>query len=419
MSDIAAPHDMTSGYGESVRLGAVRKVLLVATVLSVTFPYIQLVPLGSYTQPYPLLLSVAVLALSPLSGLRQMRWTDAAALAGFALVGIVLFLLTCFPYRNVQEYKYLLTYVSPLIIAGACVTLLDWDRRLVGWLVAGSILVWFWIAMAQALISPTFMTALLGEWGRAAGDIAASGRGVIALAPEPTHHAFHMLLLGGCVALLGRHRWVLLLCIVDIVLLARSANGMLVLGLAFAVALVVYRPRLGLLLFVLGLGVVALHLGDLVLSISKGNRVLTLLGIVLNNPLGILLEDYSTNLRIGGALVGFLETATQLFIPHGLSFEFWSSQRDVMRENFPFLIDISTVGIPSGYGVVLFQAGILVVPFIIASTRRMILAVDYPMARIAVFCIPLVFLFQYYLSAPQFALAYAIAIYSWQNRQLA
>lgn len=416
MSEAAMVEQLSTARRPTRRMAFARSGLLVALVLSITFPYVQIVSIGSYTQPYPLAISIAILVLTRFSGLREMRWTDAAALVSLALIGLLLFVLTCFPYRNVQEYKYLLTYVSPLLIASACVTALGWNRALVARLIAGSTVIWFWIAMVQALLDPAFMTSFLGEWGNAAADIAASGRGVMGLAPEPTHHAFHMLLLAGGTALLGRHRWAILLCLINVALLARSANGILVLGLALAVALVVYRPRLAMLLLLAGFGIFALPIGDMVLAVAEGNRVLTLVGILLSNPMSVMLEDYSTNIRVGGALAGFLEAGRQLLYPQGLSSQYWLAHRETLMVSYPFLINISTVGVPSGYGVILFQAGILVVPFIIASIRRMVLAVTHPLNRAAIFCIPLVFVFQYYISAPQFALTYGIAIYMHQFR---
>lgn len=395
-----------------------RKALTIATVLSIAFPYIQILPLASYTQPTALLLSALVLMITRFSGLRQMRWSDLATLAGFAIVGLTLFAITCYPYRDIQEYKYLLTYVSPLLIAGACFTLLKWDRRLFTDILAASIVVWFWIAMTQALLDPAFLTGLLGTWGAAVADISASGRGVIGLAPEPTHHAFHMLLLGGSMALLRRHRWTLILCAIDVLFLARSPSGTLVVGLMVATTLVIYLPRLTMLFCLVLAGVMAANIGQGLLDIAGGSRLLRLAGIALSDPLALFLEDYSTNIRVGGAIVGFWEAAQNLLFPQGLSFGDWSAERLLILDRYPFLQDISTVGIPSGYGVLLFQAGILVVPFIICSTRRLILAAEDRIALIAVLCVPLTLVFQYYLSAPQFAMAYGIAIYVyWSRRQ--
>lgn len=388
-----------------------RTALLVLTVLSITFPYVQLVPLGSYTQPYAMILGLLVIGVSRASGIRRMPWPDTGALVSFAGLGIVLFLLTCAPFRNVQEYKYLLNYVSPLILTMACFTLLEWDGRRVGQLVSASILIWFWIGMTQTLLNASFMTQLLGEWGSLAGDIAASGRGVIGLAPEPTHHAFHMILLGGCAMLLRQPRWTIVLSAISVMLLARSANGALVLTLAAAIALTVYRPRVLVLVITLFLGVILLGLGNWVLGVGEGNRLLTLLGRLLSNPIILITEDYSTNMRIGGAIAGLLDVGESGFFPRGLSAQTWSDARPVLIEHFPFLIDISGTGVPSGYGVLLFQAGILAVPFIWISITRVVSTRADPYSRIFIFAVPLVFVFQYYVSAPQFALAYACAIY--------
>jgi len=389
-----------------------RTTLLVLAVLSVAFPYVQIVPSGSYTQPYALLLGLAVLAASRLSALRRVNWTDTAALFSLAAIGCFLFVLTCAPYRNIQEYKYVLNYVSPLVLTLACFSLLDWDRKLVGALLAGSVMVWFWIAMTQTLLAPGFMTEFLGEWGAAAHDIAASGRGALGLAPEPTHHAFHMLLLGGCLALLKQHRWAIMLCALDVLLLARSANGALVLALSIGAILTVYRPRLVIALITILIAAVALGAGHTLLSIADGNRLITLLGYFLINPTSLIMEDYSSNIRIGGAVTGILDSAEFSFMPHGLAYETWISTKPIILEHFPFLMDISNTGVPSGYGVLIFQAGVLVFPFIWISGKRMVMADVPPLSRIFVFCIPLVFVFQYNISAPLFALAYACAICS-------
>lgn len=410
---------MTPSWAQAGGAVIGRQLLTVATILSITFPYVQVLPIGSYTQPYALVLGSVVLAVTRLSAFSRMRWTDAVALASLAVVGLGLFIVSCFPYRNVQEYKYLLSYLSPIIIASACFSLMEWDRRLVAFLVAASAVVWFWIALAQTLLNPGFMTGLLGEWAAAASDIAASGRGVMALAPEPTHHAFHMLLLAGCIVLLGRHRWVLILCVVDVLLLARSASGALIIGLAIAISAIIYRPRLAMLLGAVVAALFALNVGSAILELSGGNRFLTLIGRVLQSPLAVILDDYSTNIRVGGALVGFMEAAWSLLTPHGMSFDLWTSARLEMLGKFPYLMDLSTVGVPSGYGVLLFQAGLLVAPFLLVSTRRMILAETTPLLWTIVLCVPLVFVFQYYFSAPQFALAYGCAMYLWQNRQRA
>lgn len=388
-----------------------RTALLVLTVLSITFPYVQLVPLGSYTQPYAMLLGLMVIGLSRASSIRRMPWPDTGALVSFAVLGIVLFVVTCAPFRNVQEYKYLLNYVSPLILTMACFTLLEWDWRRVGSVVSISILIWFWIGMTQALLSAGFMTQLLGEWGGAAADIAASGRGAIGLAPEPTHHAFHMILLGGSAILLRQPRWTIVLSAVSVLLLARSANGALVLTLAIGVALTVYRPRVVLLGITLFAGAILLGVGNALTAIGGGNRILALLGILLSNPTVLVTEDYSTNMRIGGAIAGLLDVVESIFFPHGLSAQTWTDTRPGLLEHFPFLIDISGTGVPSGYGVLLFQAGVLAFPFIWLSTMRIVMTKADPYSRVFIFAVPLVFMFQYYVSAPQFALAYACAIY--------
>src|SRR5215217_7088272 len=167
-------------------------VLAVVLILAIAFPYIQPLPSDSYTQIYAIVAAALIMVLTGVRGIVTAPPLDRLALIGLAVAGLVAFALSSFPQFGGQELKYLLNYVSPLIIAPAIMILALEQRRSLDIALRFSAAVWLLVALAQSLIDPSFGTALLGGWGGFVSDISASGRGVVGLAPEPTHHAFHI-----------------------------------------------------------------------------------------------------------------------------------------------------------------------------------------------------------------------------------
>ena len=385
-------------------------------LLLTTFPYLQLMPSESYTQPYALLLGVLLFFPAGLMALFLLARIDQIALIGLALVGVSIFLITCFPYDTTQEYKYLISYLTPLFLT---VPLLSYLKEYQG--AAINIMkfaIFFWIATAavQKLVDPNFLGFLIGQWNEGALDMIHSGRGVLSLAPEPTHHAFHILLLAASLALLdvsGRSRWILFLCILDAVLLAASASAILVLMIAAIVWSLFYRQRWLVIAILASLFTTMLPLDVVMDQVLRNTnlRMGALIGDVLSDPLNILSVDYSMNVRLGGMAAVVLDSLKNALIPHGMSIESWETARNTLLADLPWLIDLSSVGPPSGIGQLLFQAGIFGAIFIFLSFRRILSPQVGQLGHILLISSPIIFLSQYYISTPTFSLLYACALF--------
>lgn len=397
------------GYSISNLLGS---FLLLLTV----FPYLQLIPSDSYTQPFAFLLGAVLFFMHSWPVLFRLPFYDQIALGGLAIVGIFIFFITCFPYTNQQEYKYLLSYLSPLLVTIPLLRYVEHAPATAVRLLRLSILIWIVIALIQKFLDSTFLGFLVGPWGESALDIVQSGRGVLGLAPEPTHHAFHILLLAASLAILDanrRSRWVLIFCGVDAIFLAASSSALLVVGIAVILWLFFYRQRW----FVVAglLGAAAWEFADQFFMNSE-YRIGQLISAVLADPSSLLTVDYSMNMRLGGMLAVIMEVFHNLFLPFGMSVQAWETARIGLLADLPWLIDLSSVGPPSGIGMLLFQGGAVGGLLISMIFHRILSSRVSTLGRILLIACPFVFLGQFYISTPTFALLYACALYSQGHR---
>ncbi len=386
-------------------------MLGILLLLFTAFPYIQIIPFNSYTQPMALLLAVFILLLKRRS-MRDVYLRDRAALRGFAFSGFAVFLLTCFPYDNQQEYKYLLIYISPFIITLASLKYLirhpDFGKKIL----QASIVIWLGVAVVQKFVNPTFAVGLIGQWGEQSVDILASGRGVLSLAPEPTHHAFHILILAACLIHLdtrGFSRILIPLCIFDAIVLAASSSAFLAVGLASLIFIFFYQPR-SLALVVTFILIGWFYFDSIENIFSGGNRLFMLISAVMAEPVSLLSIDHSVNVRLGGIIASIFFCGSNLFFPQGMGIESWETSREDLLQRLPWLMDLSNVGPPSGIGILLFQIGFLALPFLWQVFSRILSPSVGWTEQIVLLTIPFVFLGQYYISAPSFSVLYACAL---------
>ena len=386
-------------------------LLVIGFIVSMAFPYVQFLPLDGYNQPYYLVIGFFVAGKLGYSSRKTMPLKDFFAMLWLAGLGVLLFVITCFPYDNAQEYKYLANYLTPVVLTVACFTTLQHFRNLTIKALEGSVLVWFSVAIIQTTIDPTFMTWVIGSWSESALDVVESGRGVLGLAPEPTHHGLHILLLGACLTLIEGKRWLYILCIFEAVLLARSSSSILALGVGFGLLSLAQPRRITLLTFTMIVGL--LLISGISESLPKDIRLIQLISQFFESPLDFMMIDYSVNVRLGGLYATFSYVLDHFFVPQGLSHEHWLSLKQEFLERNEWLLDVSDNGPPSGIGVLLLQAGLLVVPFFLISFATILQAPSNGYLGKWLIVVGLViFLGQFYISSPMYSLIYGCAIHA-------
>ena len=388
-----------------IEIAFFRKVVCLCLVLFISFPFIQILPLGGYTQPYALIISILILPFAINVNFQQLTAPMLLVLVSFMVVGLLIFIATCYPYKNYQEYKYLSTYIGFPTIVFSTVFFLKKEKVLVIRILECSVYIWLFVALFQKMWQPDFMLGLLSVSSTIANDILASGRGVLSLAPEPTHYGFHMIMLAAALAVLGGRKFPIALALIQSILLAKSASAAMALGLGFIFAVIVS----GKINFkMVSVTVVAICVSAILLYyFGSKSRIVLLVSEFIVDPIGIIFMDYSLNLRLGGMVASFAYILDNFFVPHGMSHDAWLSSAESIRSINPWLVDISSVGPPSGVAVILYQAGIFMLLQLVIIMVAIFRTKIKGLKVILIYTVPFVVLGQYYISAPLFAFIYA------------
>ncbi|MCY0093035.1 hypothetical protein [Hoeflea ulvae] len=383
-------------------------LVYLAVLFFCLFPYVQLVPLSSYTQPYGFLMAAVLAMLWPgtIPGLPKL---DLVLLVYIAALGCVMFSIEFVGTLDMREASFLLSYLTPLVTTAACYAFLRRSPELVRKCVIYAIFAWLGVSVLQYLISPTFLTFLITSNSELGSDIVASGRGVIGLAPEPTHAAFHIILLGAVVAFLGGPLWVTLMALCSTLLVYRSASAILV----FAIALLIWgglRPfwRSWVLGAVVLAALIARPLAQL---LGDSTRIGSLMGQLSEGGLGLLVADYSTNIRLAGMFMPIYHAFENYLMPQGISIERWGEIRSEILSQYSWIMDLSFAGPATGWGLFIVQGGFLGVPFVIYGAYRFFGLRGVVLSYLAVACF-VVFMNQFYVSTPAFGLVLAAILYS-------
>lgn len=374
------------------------------------FPYTQIVPLESYTQPYALIFSGVAAALAFPTVWRTMDRGALLALTLLALFGLAAFLLSALPRPDAQEVKYLLIYLSPVVFAMAAYGIVVEAPQLGDKVVLFAALAWVVVGAVQSLVSPSFMTQFVGEFSEASEVVVASGRGTLGLAPEPTHFGFHMVLLAAFAALVGGRNWLALACLATAVLMARSSSAILALSLGAVIYLVLYGGWMRLVLA--ALVPLYLALGLVVESglLPQDVRAIALLTAFYDDPLYLITSDASANARLGGIYVGFKEILHNWLIPAGVNSDAWLARMGPIQVENPWLAFLSTSGIPSGILIVVYHLGVfglLVLGYLLYRMLR------NPRSHVEAFLlcsIVFVFFSQYMISTPGFGVLMGVIL---------
>ena len=339
-------------------------ILIYLLIIFSMFPYVEILPLGTDSQPNALLIA---LILFPFCG----KWKINRDLVGLLLIAVIGFLLLFISPKNFNSIRSLMNYFTLFFVSYVTFYALQRIGGIPYKLFKGVIYTWFFIGTIQLLIYPDFMSFLTPR-----GDSTLtmeSGRGIVCLAPEPTFYGLTCLIFGIIAYLNFKDKSdikiIYSLIAIQLFLYSRSS---LVIFLLMATGglyllLVVFSKKKYFLKVLVGCivsGIIGIALINYFSDTIVTNRFGMLLLILLENPESFLILDASVNERfihVFFPLYGFVE---HWGLPHGYGMFPNFMERCMNTEGFQHLISDyvqnreTPTRIMSGLGSILYELGI-------------------------------------------------------------
>ena len=281
------------------------------------FPYIEILPLGTDSQPNALLIS---LILFPFCCKWKMN-RDLVWLFLLMTIGVLVIFISPGNFNSIRSFmNYFTLFFVSYVTFYALQRIGGIPYKLFKWI----IYIWFFIGTVQLLVYPDFMSFLTPR-----GDSALtmkSGRGIVCLAPEPTFYGLTCLIFGIIAYLNFKDKpdikRIYTLIAVQLFLYSRSS---LVIFLLIAtgglyVLLVIFSKKTYFLKVLAGSVVLGITGATLINQYSdsiSSNRFGLLLLILLENPESFLILDASVNERFIHVFFPLYGFVADFGLPHG------------------------------------------------------------------------------------------------------
>lgn len=371
------------------------------------FPFTQIIKIDTYNQPYAILTAAILIVINPKILLNFTR-TDSFILTYLAILGLVLYIFTLINGFTARHLSYLLSYVSPLLIAGSCYAFLLVDRDTFIKVLNASIVVWILTCSIQKFYNLNFLTFLVTESDSLAIVLAESGRGVIGLAPESTHNGFQMFIMGASLYLLGGHKPLAVICGLSAIYFSGSSSlllacfmGSFVWACLNPVKNIWYFFILGFAFFIIGTAVPLLN---------PDTRMASLIKLLIYDRTAIVYFDASVSARLGGMYLPIKESISTGLLPNGMSIEAWAELKTKLEAENSWVSFISNGGPASGFGLILIHAGIFALIPLIYFMKIFIFDGRNNISGILLSIVFFIFLGQLYLATPSFGFMLAVAL---------
>lgn len=363
-------------------------ILIYTLIIFSMFPYIEILPLGTDSQPNALLMA---LILFPFCCKWKMN-RDLVWLFLLMTIGLLVILISPGNFNSIRSF---MNYFTLFFVAYVTFFALQRMGGIPYKLFKGIIYMWFIVGTIQLLIYPDFMSFLTPR-----GDselTMKSGRGIVCLAPEPTFYGLTCLIFG-IIAYLNFRKMPdikKIYAIIAIQLFIYSRSSLVIFLLmatgGFYLILVIFSKKKYLLRVLVGcmiVGMIGIGLINHYSENISSNRFGMLLLILLENPENFLILDASVNERfihVFFPLYGFVE---HLGLPHGYGMFPDFMERCMNAESFQHLISDyvqnreAPTRIMSGLGSLFYELGFFGFLLIAVLVDSVIQAVDGTKQRI-------------------------------------
>lgn len=342
-----------------------KSALFFLLIIFSCFPYISILQIHTDSQPNALICGVLIFFFY----IGKIRGKTPQTLMFLCIIAFILLLFSGLSFNALRSFA---NYLSLFFITIASYHVI---RRMSGFKIEvykAVVMIWFFVGTVQVFIAPDFLSFLLPR-----GDSVATtqtGRGVVCLAPEPTHYGLICILL----FLLGFINWrfdknvrfCYLLLFTQVFVYARSSLAILIVILT-AVTVGLYmaftdkRNRVKTVLIMTTVSMIfvsGIYIGYQEL---QSFRVGVLLKNLIDDPLSIVTLDASVNERFIHIIVSIKGFLDNFMLPHGFD-NFAPYYKEFLKQYWNYINDYtfnqeSVTRIQSGWGAALYEMGIFVI----------------------------------------------------------
>jgi hypothetical protein len=297
---------------QKIRLDKFSTIFVVLFLISVIFPYVTLIRLGSDIQPYSLLLGVGVLLV-----LGFYRSVESYLSIILLFITILIFCFSPVVFSSVRGMASILLFCVVYMALTSVVQAVHVDKiKSILWL---GLILYLLAALIQSVFGPNSLIFLSPRYFSYGGFL---GRGVDSLTAEPTFYGFTVLLLSMAYLNFSR-RWswdsvaFWSVSFFQIIFLAKSSSATLTfLVVAFCYLFLFSRLSYWLVPIV---GCISLVLYFLILNIVDVDSRLYSVLISVNDPMSFFRDDLSANDRFYNVYYSYKGAFDSLFFPNGFS----------------------------------------------------------------------------------------------------
>ena len=328
------------------------------------FSFTQIIPLNTYNQPWVFIFAIFVYILNFKKIIKNFHTYDFNILIYLIFLGFFLFIFSISNGINFQSIKWLLNYCTPFILIPIYFYIITNKKKILIYTLKISFFLWILVGLIQTFINNNFLTSFVGERQNSAVEyVVESGRGVLGFAPEPTHHGFQLLLFSSFLIFTKQKNIFIILSLIAALFIAKSSSVLFCIILALFLFLM-KRFKIKYLLYLLTIFILLYFpIINYINTNDSSSRVFVLMKLFAEDPFTILLSDYSVNMRLGGIIASICAIFDNYFLPSGLSGNIWMLDINYYLNEYKWLYEISEEGWPSGFLILLYQAGFLILPF--------------------------------------------------------
>lgn len=340
------------------------------------FPYLNLLRLGTDTQPNALIFAFYIFLININKSIPKNYLITIIVF----FIAVMILLISGFSLNSILSFS---NYSSILIVPIAVYFSL---KKLNGFsykFFKCCVYAWLVVGLIQKFVSSTFLTFLLSRSSGVALDSSLNTRGVVGLAPEPTYHGSTILLFL-IVYLLNFYEKkdykLLMILIFQLFFLSISSTSIVVLfvSILFLFSYLLFKSKFLTVVYTLiGASFIALSLIFLA-PLFSNTRIYNIMNLVISNP-QLIFFDQSISERFNAVYFTISSLIENFGMPKGFnSYQNYIYEKSLLPEYNIYFINYRFENysrILSGYGMGFYELGVfgLLIPgFIFLTIRRQI-----------------------------------------------